>query len=204
MHLDFRRQQFVKVAKVLDLSAIAFVLFAATAISSGSLGLPTLAYLLVIRIKVANLFLLMGFLGLSLAVMSGCGFYRSHRLSSFAQRLNEALLASSLITISIFALRWPVRLDFASNSFLVVFWVLGFFVLGGTREVAQRVLYYVRARGENLRNVVIVGEGEDVVQLAELMQEPSLGYRVVGLVDAKQVISEPKEAGKHERIASAM
>lgn len=204
MHLDFRRQQFVKLAKALDLVAIAFVLFAATAISSGSIALPTLAYLLVIRIKVANLFLLLGFLGLCLGVMSGCGFYRSHRLSSFGQRINEALLASSLITLSILILRWPVRLDFASNTFLVVFWILAFLVLGGTREIAQRVLYYVRARGENLRNVVVVGEGADVVRLAELMQEPSLGYRVVGLVDVKQVTKEPKEAGAHERIASAM
>ncbi|GEM_PF-3336086 len=204
MLLDFRRQQFVKLAKLLDLVAIAFVLFAATAISSGSIALPTLAYLLVIRIKVANLFLLSGFLGLSLGIMSGCGFYRSHRLSSFGQRINEALLASSLIALSVLILRWPFRLDFASNTFLVVFWVLGFLVLGGSREVAQRVLYYARAKGENLRNVVIVGEGEDVVRLAELMQEPSLGYRVVGLVDARQTAKEPKEAGAHERIASAM
>ncbi len=204
MHLDFRRQQFVKLAKLLDLAAIAFVLFAATALSQGSIALPTLAYLLVIRIKVVNLFLLLGFLGLSLGIMSGCGFYRSHRLSSFGQRLNEALLASSLIALCILILRWPARLDFASNTFLIVFWVLGFLVLGGSREIAQRVLYYMRAKGENLRNVVIVGEGEDVARLADLMQEPSLGYRVVGLVDARQAVKEPKEAGAHERIASAM
>ncbi len=168
---------------------------ASLAISAGSFALPSLAYLLVIRIKVVNLFLLIGYLSLCSSILSLSGFYRSHRFSSFQQRLHEVLLASTLMTLALLILRWPFRLDFASNTFLIVYWGLSFFVLGATRESAQRLLYAIRSRGRNLRNVVIVAAGDDLASLSGYVAaEPGLGYRVVGTIDAKEIDEDERYA----------
>jgi len=171
------------------------VLLASLAISSGSVALPSVTYLLVIRIKVVNLFLLIGYLALCSGILSMSGFYRSHRFSSFPQRLHEVLLAATLMTLAQLILRWPFQLDFASNTFLIVYWILSFVVLGTTREVAQHLLYLIRSRGRNLRNVVIVASGDDVASLnAYVAGEPGLGYRVVGSIDAKEIDEDERYA----------
>jgi len=182
-----------------DLLLMGGVLFAALAITTRSFELPSLAYLLVIRIKVTNLFLLFGYLALCSGVFTASNFYRSHRLSTFPRRVHEVLLASSLITLALLALRWPFKLDFASNQFLLIYWVVTLVVLGATREGAQRLLYFLRSHGRNVRNVVIVAEGADGEALAHYVEEaPGLGYRVVGTVDATQEVDED------ERYASAV
>lgn len=186
--MNYSQRTWWRFLKTLDLCLMGAVLLGSLAISSGSFALPSLAYLLVIRIKVANLFLLIGYLALCSGILSLSGFYRSHRFSTFRQRLHEVLLAATLMTLALLILRWPFRLDFASNTFLIVYWGLTFFVLGATRETAQHLLHAIRSRGRNLRNVVIIAAGDDVGSLAAYVAaEPGLGYRVVGTIDAKEI-----------------
>jgi hypothetical protein len=46
----------------------------------------------------------------------------------------------------------------------------------------------VRRRGRNLRSIVVVGEGLEAAALADRVEkEPALGYRVVRVIDAKEV-----------------
>jgi len=181
--------------RTLDLGLMGVILLASLAISSHSFALPSLAYLLVIRIKVVNLFLLIGYLALCSSILSLSGFYRSHRLSTLQQRLHEVLLASTLMTLALLVLRWPFRLDFASNTFLIVYWGLSFLVLGATRETAQRLLYAIRSHGRNLRNVVIVAAGDDLGSLASYVAaDPGLGYRVVGTINAKEIDEDERYA----------
>ena len=76
---------------------------------------------------------------------------------------------------------------FATKEFLILFWLLTFVVLVLGRAVGYFVLYYVRSRGRNLRNIVIVGEGNDATALAERIEkENSLGYRVVRIMNAEE------------------
>ena len=82
----------------------------------------------------------------------------------------------------------PLRMAFATAEFFVLFWLLTVTTLVASRTVGQRVLYYARSRGRNLRNLVIVGEGLEAMALADRIEkEPTLGYRVVRLIDAKEV-----------------
>jgi FlaA1/EpsC-like NDP-sugar epimerase len=193
--MDYSKRPWWRFLKTLDLGLMGAILLGSLAISSRSFALPSLAYLLVIRIKVVNLFLLIGYLALCSSILSLSGFYRSHRLSTFQQRLHEVLLASTLMTLALLILRWPFRLDFASNTFLIVYWGLSFVVLGATRETAQRLLHAVRSRGRNLRNVVIVAAGDDLNALAAYVAaDPGLGYRVAGTVDAKEIDEDERYA----------
>jgi len=193
--MTYSKRPWWRFLKTLDLGLMGVILLASLAISSHSFALPSLAYLLVIRIKVVNLFLLIGYLALCSGILSLSGFYRSHRFSTFQQRLHEVLFAATVMTLALLVLRWPFRLDFASNTFLIVYWGLTFLVLGTTREIAQRLLYAIRSRGRNLRNVVIVGAGDDLASLAAYVgAEPGLGYRVVGTIDAKEIDEDERYA----------
>jgi FlaA1/EpsC-like NDP-sugar epimerase len=79
-------------------------------------------------------------------------------------------------------------MEFGTESFFIAFWLLTFTVLILTRLIGQQLLYYARSRGRNLRSIVIVGEGSEATVLADRIEkEPTLGYRVVRIIDAKEV-----------------
>jgi FlaA1/EpsC-like NDP-sugar epimerase len=175
----------VRLRKVIDLGVICFTLLAALAISSQSFAWPDLTYILAIRIKVVNLLLFIGYCTVCLVIFSFCGFYRSHRLSYWSRRSYEICIATTLITVMLWILRSPLDLAFATDRFLLVFWPLTAGMLFLARETGQQILYRARARGRNLRNVVVVGEGDGALSLAErITKEPSFGYRVVRIIDA--------------------
>ena len=97
-------------------------------------------------------------------------------------------MAVTFITGLLLVLRSPLEFHFASNRFLIAFWLLNFGSLLGTRIIGQQLLYLMRLRGRNLRSIVIVGEGLDAAALAERVEkEPALGYRVVRIIDAKEI-----------------
>jgi FlaA1/EpsC-like NDP-sugar epimerase len=182
--------------KVFDLAVMCAMSLAALAISSGSSTWPSLGHLLVIRIKIANLLLLVGYLALCSAVFSACGFYQSHRLSHWNRRLYEILLAVTFLTGVLLVLRWPLHLTFATDEFLLWFWALTLCTLFLSREIVRLLLHLARIRGRNLRNVIIVGEGSDATALANrVRQEASLGYRVVRIIDARGITENGRMAG---------
>jgi FlaA1/EpsC-like NDP-sugar epimerase len=187
MSLRLRRIILLRAAKLFDLCVVGTTFIAAFAITSSSLTWPTLAEVLLLRIKRLNIILFGAYLVLCSALFSSRGFYLSHRLSHWTRRPREILTASTLITGIILLLRWPLQLNFATNEFLLVFWVLTFAIFVVARMVGQRLLSYIRTRGKNLRSIVIVGEGFDASALAERIEkEPTLGYRVVQIIDARE------------------
>ena len=138
------RQNVLKMIRVFDLAAVCAMSLAAFAMSSGSSTGLSLEYLLVIRIKVGNLLLFVGYLALCSAVFAACGFYRSHRLSCWYRRLYEMLLAVTVLTGVLLVLRWPLHLSFATNEFLRLFWLLTLCTLSLSREIIQWLLHLAR------------------------------------------------------------
>ena len=182
-----RRVALQKTARLFDLSAVSLTFFAAFAIAPGAFDWPSLAYIFAMRIALVNVFLFAGYLALCSVIFSSCGLYRSHRLSQWSRRLREIFLATILITGIFLVLRWPLELSFATNKFLLIFWALIFATLVLSYAVGQRLLYYARLHGRNLRSIVIVGEGREAAALAELIErDPTRGYRVLRIIDAKE------------------
>lgn len=196
MSPDFRRNTLMTTAKVFDLAAVCVSFLTSFAISSGSSTWPDLANVFMMRIQVANLFLFGGYLALCAAVFSACGFYQSHRLSQWKQRLYEILFAVSLVSGAFLVLTQVFVMSFAVNEFLLLFWLLTVCTLLLSREIVLRLLHIARLRGRNLRNVIIVGEGPGATALADrLRQQASLGYRILRIIDAA-------ESGENDRVAS--
>ena len=123
------------------------------------------------------------YIALCSAIFSGCGLYRSHRLTRVSRRAREVLLAVTLITVIFLLVRGPLDLSFATNTFLLMFWLLAFGFLMLFHEAALRMLHYARLRGRNLRHVVIVGELREATALRERFQKDSnFGYHVLEII----------------------
>jgi FlaA1/EpsC-like NDP-sugar epimerase len=85
---------------------------------------------------------------------------------------------------------------FPMNAFLPLFWFLTLCALLLSHELALRLLHAARLRGRNLRNVIIVGEGPDVAGLVDrVRQEASLGYRILRIIDAREIKENGRVAG---------
>jgi FlaA1/EpsC-like NDP-sugar epimerase len=136
------------------------------------------------RIAVGNAVIFAVYLGLCSVIFTSCGIYRSQRLSRLSRRAREILLAVTLISLIFLLLRGPLDLSFASNRFLIIFWLLSFAALMLSHETALGLLHFARARGRNLRNIVIVGELREAAALAERIEkESTFGYRVLQIID---------------------
>jgi FlaA1/EpsC-like NDP-sugar epimerase len=185
MSPSFRNISLQRAARILDLAALSIAFVVAVAIGSGSFAWPDLAHVFLIRIKIVNIVLFGCYLAVCSAIFSTCGFYLSHRLSGRARHVREIFLATTLITGVILVV--PLRMAFATEKFIIAFWILSFGIVFLTRVVGQYLLNYARSRGRNLRRIVIIGEGSDATALAHrIEQEPTLGYRVVRVIDAKE------------------
>jgi FlaA1/EpsC-like NDP-sugar epimerase len=174
--------------RVFDLAAVCAVFLVSMAMSSGALTWPGFEQVLVIRIKVANFLLFAGYIALCAVVFSACGLYRSHRLSHWHQRCSEIFLAMACLTGVLPVLRWTRPLAFATNEFLIVYWLFTVGTLTLSHEIARRLVYLARSRGRNLRHVIIIGERSDATALAEsVRQEASLGYRILRIIDTGEL-----------------
>jgi FlaA1/EpsC-like NDP-sugar epimerase len=190
---SFQRKAVTKTARLFDMAILCLTFLAALAVSSGSVTWLSLSQVLFIRISLANLFIFVAYLVVSLLVFSGCGFYRSHRLSSRSRGIHEILNAVTILTGVLLLLRVPLQLSFATARFLVSFWLLTVAGFAVAREVSRWLLYFVRSRGRNLRNVIIIGEGPNATALAEqLSNEAGLGYRVSRIIDPTKVQEDGK------------
>jgi exopolysaccharide biosynthesis polyprenyl glycosylphosphotransferase len=196
MSHNFQRIALLRAARLIDLVAVSVTFLIAFAIASGSFSWPSFTQVLLLRIKLVNFFVFGGYLAFCALIFSVCGFYRSHRMSRWGQRIREILLATTLITGVLLVL--PLRMQFATMSFFVAFWLLTFTGLALLRVAGQQLLYYARSRGRNLRSIIIIGKGSKAAELGErIEQEPSLGYRLTRVIDA-EVFKAPEISVLHE------
>jgi FlaA1/EpsC-like NDP-sugar epimerase len=186
----------MKMVRLFDLAAVCVVFIASLAISSASLTWPSLAEVLVMRIKLANLLLFVGYLALCAAVFLACGLYRARRLSRRPQSLYEVFFAVTLLTSVPWLLKRPLALEFATDAFLLWFWLLMLCVLFLSHEIARWLLHLARLHRRNPRNIVVVSDGTDAVALANrIRQEVGLGHRVLRIINAGEVTEDGGPVG---------
>jgi FlaA1/EpsC-like NDP-sugar epimerase len=186
MSPNFRRLILQRAARSFDLVLVTITFLAAFAVSSHAFTYPSFENILVVRIKIVNILVFGGYIAVCSIIFSSCGFYLSHRLSHWNRQVREIFVATTVLTGVLFVL--PFKIDFATNEFLLLFWLLTFLGLVASRMVLQRLLRYARSHGRNLRNIVVVGESAEVAALAERIEkEPTLGYRVLCVINAKEL-----------------
>ena len=184
----------INIKKAFDLKVVCFGFFFSLGLSSGPFNLPNLTEILIIRVKLFNLLLFIGYLALCHAIFLACGFYRPRHLSDRKQGLSEILLGVTLSTLVLLVLGCVINLEFATKKFFMVFWLLSLSAFMLSYEINRWLLHLVRLHGRHLRHVIIIGEGEDAITLANhIRKEANLGYHVVQIIDAREIA----ENGRH-------
>ena len=172
---------------MIDLALVGFALLFAMVTSSGSLTWPSIENLLVVRVKLVNLLLLAGYFAFCSLVFAILGFYRPRRVTRWKGRLATTVAAVILIAGGVLALREPLDLSFATNSFLLVFFIVCSCILTVVHELSRVSQHIARLQGKHFRNVVIIGDGQRGPALAaRIEQQSSLGYRVLRIITAKE------------------
>lgn len=137
-----------------------------------------------VRISLGNVLLTLLFLGASHYTFLHCGMYRSRRLSRKGDLYRQILQAVSICVLLLGALAVVFRIEAFDRSFLLAFWISAVITLTASRSLLYGWLEVVRARGRNLRRVLIVGAGARGRRFVEALENRAeLGYSVLGFLD---------------------
>jgi exopolysaccharide biosynthesis polyprenyl glycosylphosphotransferase len=117
------------------------------------------------------------------AFISLLGGYRSMRFSSWFSLLRMSVLASGLVFLCEGSFLYLLKIDL-SRSFVGIFCISSGVVLFLERISVLGFLRFLRLRGRNYRNLLVVGTGAQARKIyLEVLKQPELGVRVVGFVD---------------------
>jgi exopolysaccharide biosynthesis polyprenyl glycosylphosphotransferase len=76
------------------------------------------------------------------------------------------------------------EITIVTPGFVLLFWVLSSGLVITARVAIRRLLWSLRLRGLNLRNILILGTNVRAIGLANKIEaRPELGYRILGFVD---------------------
>jgi exopolysaccharide biosynthesis polyprenyl glycosylphosphotransferase len=141
-----------------------------------------------LRVKISNFLFMVVLLGAWYQTYSAFGLYRSRRFSSLQSEVVDILKASSVGTGLLLLLSVIISISMVDNLFLIAYWSSVSILMIFGRLVLRLVLYRVRLRGRNLRNVVIIGANERALRLARRIKaKPELGYWIMGFIDVPSV-----------------
>src|SRR5215471_2263287 len=117
-------------------------------------------------------------------LLSGAGFYRSHRTLPLGEEIWAAAKVAFGGPAILVVLIYGLRMDFVSRWFLVLFGVVNFALLVTEKVALRMTSRWVRSRGFNFRTALIVGTGPKAAQFADFLEaHPHWGFRVVGFLD---------------------
>jgi Undecaprenyl-phosphate glucose phosphotransferase len=139
--------------------------------------------------------------------ISSAGLYRAGRTRSFMDELfgiSRAWLVASMALLSVTYFFQPVRY---SRLVLLFFFALSLLFLAAGRYAFRGVLHAVRRRGFNLKDVLVIGEGNLGARVVRTLDShKELGFRLVGvLADDKGQVGDDVEGapiiGTHKDLA---
>jgi len=145
----------------------------------------SLPRLLTVRLKPGNLILFLMLMAAWYVIFNAFGLYRSRRLSSVGEETMDVVKAASVGSMVVLGVdTLIIDIDLVTSPFLVAFWALSTAFTSLARIGLRLLLEYMRVRGRNLRNLVIVGTNRRALRFAELVEnKPTLGYQIKGFVD---------------------
>jgi exopolysaccharide biosynthesis polyprenyl glycosylphosphotransferase len=178
-----RRHIALALFQLADLGVVLAALVVAVAATTGSAGVDHWAQILEVRISLRNLLFVGAYLAAFHLLFRNLGLYRSHRLSATSHELRDLATAVALGTLPLLPLGTLLHFEYVAPLFLIAFFSLAFLGLATERILVRAAVRWLRRHGQNLRDVVIVGDSGPALDAgAALMQRDELGYRVVDIV----------------------
>lgn len=182
------------VLKLFDLALLILSFGVATLVilpHMARIGPVSLAEFLSMRIKLQNFVVFFFLLGVWHAIFSLVGLYSSKRLASRKREVFDALKATTMSSAVLVFGTIVLGFRMVTPAFIVVFWAVSSLLVASTRLALRTCLRRFRARGHNVRNMLIVGTNRRALDFAKTIQSrPDLGYCVLGFADINWAGSE--------------
>ena len=179
-----RRRILIQSAKLFDTVVMLSAFGLATLLVAAETPGISLGEFFCIRVKLENFLLFAGFVISWRIILSAFGVYTSHRLATPLVEARSTLAATLVTSATLFAAARLFQVDMITSEFVVVFWAAGSIALVSSRIALRAVLSRARARGRNLRQLLVVGTNARAVRFAgHLREHPELGYTLAGFVD---------------------
>jgi exopolysaccharide biosynthesis polyprenyl glycosylphosphotransferase len=117
-------------------------------------------------------------------ILALLGLYHSKRLSPRREELIDLIQAASVATLFLLMAGLISRASLITPGFVALFWLISMATLLASHIALRMFLSWVRLKGRNLRNMVIVGTNGRAIEFAHRIEKnPEMGYRVIGFVD---------------------
>jgi len=176
------RSALITFLKLSDLAVVSAALVVAFGLATP--GAESWLRVFEMRIRVRNGLFLGAYLAYWHVVLRSFGLYRSYRLTPSSREWRDLAAAVLVSAVPLWVLVNPLRLEYGTPAFLAAFTGLAFMALGTARRLFRVLARSMRRHGHNLRNVIIVGDGEGALDMASrLARRADLGYKIIELID---------------------
>lgn len=110
-------------------------------------------------------------------------FYKSHRTYPLIYEIWISTKVSFFSFLTILSIIYLLKWHFVSRPFISIF-ILIFFLFISVEKITIRFLaQYLRKKGFNFRNLLIVGNGIRAIEIAKIFEKnPHWGYKILGFV----------------------
>src|SRR4030067_1305181 len=110
--------------------------------------------------------------------------YDDLRSPNFTVELIAVFKNVSVQFIAAIIILYLLNQIFLSRTFSFIYAALLFFSLTAQKYLFRKTLYFLRKKGRNLRNILIIGAGDVGENFYDLLQNnPQFGYNVTGFLD---------------------
>lgn len=146
-----------------------------------------------IRVKIANLLLMAGFLMVWHFLFLANGLYRSHRLSTTAIIVRDILISTLAGSMLLYVAGIVFDISLISFTFLAIFWAFSSAILVASRLILRSLMHLIRLSGRNLRHIAVIGTNARARSYVDMIKSmPELGYCFIGFVDDRDDDSPPE------------
>ncbi len=167
----------------LGLMVVAFGLATVLQVHQKGAGVA-LSSFLTVRVKLLNFVIFSLILLAWHGIFWLCGQYQSQRLARLRSVVANAVRATTLASLFLGAVAMVFQITMVTPQFLLLFWIFASALVAGARVIIRSFLEMVRARGHNLRYILILGTNRRALEFARRLDAtPEWGYRVLGFVD---------------------
>lgn len=180
----FKRRFTADILKLLDVLCVALSFALATGVTLQARTNIGLVAFLSVRTTIANFLIFTAAILLYYVVFEMSGLYQSRRLSSVREELVDIVkgVTISLALFTMLGLLCSIKM--LTPFLLVSFWAINILMLCAGRAVLRTLLGRVRAKGRNLRHLLVLGTNPRAVAFAQkVMASPASGYHLLGFVD---------------------
>lgn len=130
------------------------------------------------------LFYLVGIIPIYLVIYHAFDFYSSKRGNSFGNEIVNIIEANIMGCLILFGIFFIIKLNYISRMVIIQFTITNTLLVILERYISRTILKYIRARGFNLKHMLIIGAGDLGHKfLKKIEKHREYGFSVMGFLD---------------------